>query len=142
MNSKFESLEDITFSVTYTLTYMNTSPTAVEGFSSEFTFTARASQDRDGGTWGAGGAPPYSIRSANVSQLDGGGGQIMPTTLLLPPPPRDFQTFHRACRTSSNHFPFRSNGLFYSSDLYLDAFCLILTHSDALTHPPPQKRWS
>ena len=51
---------------------MNTSPTAVEGFSSEFTFTARASQDRDGGTWGAGGAPPYSIRSANVSQLDGG----------------------------------------------------------------------
>ena len=58
MEFKVESLEDITFSVTYTLTYMNTSPTAVEGFSSEFTFTARASQNRDGGTWGAMGVPP------------------------------------------------------------------------------------
>ena len=69
---------------------MNTSPTAVEGFSSEFTFTARASQDRDGGTWGAGGAPPYSIRSANVSQLDGG-GRLCPPHYYCPHLPEIFR---------------------------------------------------
>ena len=87
MEFKVESLEDITFSVTYTLTYMNTSPTAVEGFSSEFTFTARASQNRDGGTWGAGGGAAPQIFSDQLTLSQREGGLIMPTTLLLHPPP-------------------------------------------------------
>ena len=88
-----------------------------------------------GGPW-----HPQILADQSTLSQPGGGADYAHHITTAPPP--DFQTFRHPCRTSSNHFPFRSNGLFYSSDLFLDAFCLILTHSDALTHPPPKKRWS